>query len=138
MARRLSILALALLAGVAAGCRTDAEPPQADEEVDSPTPPAPPAQSGEITITGDVEWFDGGVAIGGEADPTGYVLEQTVYPRLYLRREGSLDHAAVTQNAGRRVEVRGDLGEITVGGVEMPRRTFKVLDLQSIRPDVSP
>ncbi len=84
--------------------------------------------------SGRVRYHDGGVAIGGEADPSGWVLDgDHGLGRLYLRRQGSLVHEEITALSGRKVEVSGELGIISVGGVETPRRQFQVIDVDEIR-----
>ena len=130
--RRMSMLALVAAAAVlAVGCRDEPEP------VPTPDPAGnPPAPDGtEISINGTVQFFDGGVAIGAEADPTGYILaNQLRYDRLYLRADGSLQSPKVEEYLNQAVAVTGKLDTITVGGVETDQRSFRVLDVTLLRP----
>lgn len=93
------------------------------------------ADGAEVEIEGVVAMHDGGMAIGGEADPTGYVLQrQNRFDRLYLRMKDDLKSDEVGRFQGRRVLAAGTLGTITVGGTETEQRSFRVLDLHYIIP----
>lgn len=108
------------------------------------TPNATGAEPGEIVISGYVHDFDGGVAIGGETDPYGWVLSPDKVNRpITLARIAYLDAKAsgigLAAFAGRYCVLRGTLREdaLSAGGVETPHRTFDVLVVADVRPVAS-
>ena len=117
---RLAIAALCLATALAAGCAHS-------------RPSEVPAVEHEW-YTGFVYWHDGGVAIGGVADPTGWILVgDHGFKRLYLRHDGSLHDEELAGFKGKYVEAKGDLDLVEAGGVETPLRYFRVLDVDIIR-----
>lgn len=120
MTRRFRVIVLCLAAALAAGCAHSkpSEVPVVERN----------------WYTGFVYEHDGGLAIGGEADPSGWVLlGDHSFKRLYLRSNGSLRDPGLASLRGKYVEVQGDLDLIEVGGVETDRRYFRVLDVDTIR-----
>lgn len=86
----------------------------------------------ETALTGNVVFFEGGMAIGGEAPPSGFTLRTDQYRHLYLRQHGQLEAAAVRALEGELVRVKGRVGAIRVGGVETPLRFYPVLEIDTI------
>lgn len=141
-----TIVALAL---AATGCTAPSDDAQATDRT-------------YLALTGTVEEFDPGMAIGGETEPAGYVLDGasadtilaylqqadippeerqrmdpqliTKAPRLYLRHKGKLDHEALAEHEGDEVTVQGSLDVIFAGGVERPLMSFPVMDVVAIDP----
>ena len=79
------------------------------------------------TVEGIVGLHPPTMAIGGEADPPGYILRDYrwisgqpgfAYSRIYI--EGPLDSSYLNK----RVRVTGKIETISVGGVETSKRTF--------------
>ena len=79
------------------------------------------------TVEGILDFFESGMAIGGEADPAGYILKDYhwisgqpafAYSRIYI--EGPVDPSYVHK----RVRVVGNPETISAGGVETRKRTF--------------
>lgn len=92
-------------------------------------------------LTGTLRTFDGGVAIGGEADPSGFILEtpgplslcgdNPLLPRpgrLYV--SGDVPASLI----GKEVRVRGVLSLLRVGGVETPAREFLQIEAKEMHP----
>ena len=71
----------------------------------------------KVSIEGKVEFHEAGVAIGGETDPEGYVINHKKYKRVYLRLNGSLTDKNIKLFKGTIVIVKGAMSEITAGGV---------------------
>jgi len=100
-------------------------------------------------VVGVVRFHDAGLAIGGETDPHGYILEDSdlgrFEGRVYLRINGDIDNQDFKGFEGKRARVRGRLGRISAGGVETPLRFFSVIDVSVIQempepedPETSP
>ena len=79
------------------------------------------------TVEGILEFFESGMAIGGEADPQGYILKgyqwvsgepAFAYSRIYI--DGPVDSSYLRK----RVRVVGRPEMISAGGVETRKRTF--------------
>lgn len=120
MTHKLLVTVLCMAAALAAGCAHS-------------KPSAVPVVEREW-YTGFVYEHDGGMAIGGEADPTGWILVgDHGFKRLYLRRDGSLRDEGLAAFKGKYVEVKGEIDLIEVGGVETDRRYFRVLEVDIIR-----
>ncbi len=86
----------------------------------------------EVTVTGNVVFFEGGMAIGGEAPPSGFALRTDQYRHLYLRHHGQLESQAVRDLENQLVRVTGRVGAVRVGGVETPLRFYPVIDVDRI------
>ena len=86
----------------------------------------------EVALTGNVVFFEGGMAIGGEAPPSGFALRTDQYRHLYLRQHGQLEAQGVRALENELVRVTGRVGAIRVGGVETPLRFYPVLDIDTI------
>ena len=78
-------------------------------------------------VEGILEFFESGMAIGGEADPQGYILKDYhwvsgepafAYSRIYI--DGPVDSSYLRK----RVRVVGRPEMISAGGVETRKRTF--------------
>ena len=97
-----------------------------------------PTQSsgGNPCVEGTVEYFAPRAAIGGEADPSGFILRDYrwisgqpafSYSRIYA--SGALDSSYLQK----RVQVTGKVERITAGGVETPKRTFLRMETERIQ-----
>jgi hypothetical protein len=84
-----------------------------------------------------VKYFKGTMAIGGEGDPPGHVIEIkedrsspkdeiSSYSRTYLKGR---DFAPFLN---KKVKVKGTRSSISVGGIETPKRVFPVIHVKSI------
>jgi len=106
------------------GCGSQRSDPSGDiTEKDS-------AEMKPLTLSGVVKYHDAGVAIGGETDPYGYILEgDHGFNRLYLSFKGSMDSDEFKSQLHKTVTVSGRLRYVEVGGVETPRRRFPVLEI---------
>lgn len=83
---------------------------------------------------GTVRDFQAPMAIGGESDPSGLILEaRDSDQRIYLSMDGNPMHPSLKSYIGKQVRLRGNLRNVTAGGVETPRRTFPMLDVTTIR-----
>lgn len=141
------VLALGL---VAAGCGGgDSEDGKAGEGAGAGPKKAP--KPGVVTLTGTVDFYQAGAAIGGETDPSGYILtgdhagqveaslkktgkapETGLRDRVYLRRAGKLDHDTLRMLLNNKIKVTGKLDVVSAGGVETPKRHFPVLDIREL------
>ncbi len=143
---RIEVPVLLVLAVAAFGCgRRDVnDEVEPEEEVRDPD---------VVTLVGVVQFHRASPAIGGESDPTGYILtgdhasaveaalnatgtmpEPGVQERIYLRRAGELDHRTLRMFVDKRIAITGRLDVVRAGGVETPERYFPVLDLMQLEP----
>jgi len=76
--------------------------------------------------TGVVEWRDGGYAIGGEADPSGYILR---YDDKFAYLEGE----NIKKYLDKKVMVKGEASIKVAGGIETPLRLLEVIAVQEIK-----
>ncbi|MFO7898583.1 MAG: hypothetical protein R6V58_05940, partial [Planctomycetota bacterium] len=141
------VLALGLVAAGCGGGDTDEREPRKGGGGGPKEAPEP----GVVTLTGTVDFHQAGVAIGGETDPSGYILtgdhagqveaslkkmgklpETGLRDRVYLRRAGKLDHDRLEMLLNRKVKVTGKLDVVSAGGVETPTRHFPVLHIKEL------
>ena len=92
--------------------------------------------AGQVTLEGIVASYQAPPAIGGECDPSGYVLLTTrwvtgepsySYDRVYLENGQSASYVA------QKVRVAGTLDSIFAGGVVTPRRKFPLIHVTRIQ-----
>jgi hypothetical protein len=107
--------------------------------------PAAGGAAGPIVVSGFVHDFDGGVAIGGETDPYGWVLSpESVNRPIKLARIAYLDASAsgvdLARFAGSHCTIAGTLvpDALRAGGVETPLRTFDLIHVDDVRLVVPP
>ncbi len=90
----------------------------------------------EARMEGTIVFYQAGPAIGGECDPSGYILQDFRwitgepsyrYARVYLKDGQSPSFAA------QRVCIGGTLDSIMAGGVETPRRKFPLVHVTWIQ-----
>lgn len=88
------------------------------------------------SVEGIVNFVPPTMAIGGEADPSGFILTnyhwisgQPAFPysRIYI------DGQVASSYLEKRVRVTGKVETITAGGVETPKRTFIKIQSEQIK-----
>jgi len=91
---------------------------------------------GQAIVEGTVGYYPPTIAIGGEADPSGFILNEyrwvwntssTVPSRLYI--EGIVDSSYLNV----RVRLSGQLTTLSAGGVETRLRHFPFLHVQTLQ-----
>ena len=88
------------------------------------------------SVVGVVNFVPPTMAIGGEADPSGFILTnyhwisgQPTFPYSKIYIDGQIDSSYL----GKRVQVTGKVETITAGGVETPKRTFLKIQSEQIK-----
>jgi len=91
---------------------------------------------GLATVEGIVGYYPPTLAIGGEADPSGFILIEYHWvvnisssgsARLYI--QGAVDSSYMNT----RVRLSGELTTITVGGFETQKRTFPLMHVHTLQ-----
>ena len=120
MTNRMLLLAIVGLVAVMIGCEKESTSPN----------------NGVAVIEGSVSYYPPTMAIGGEADPFGFILTDYQwlsgaptfsYSRVYVG--GGIDSSYL----GLRVRLSGQLEKLSAGGVETPLRHFPKVETQNIQ-----
>ena len=114
------LLCILMFAGIKLGCSSN------PIEIKNTSP----------SVEGVVNFVPPTMAIGGEADPSGFILTncrwisgQPAFPYSRIYIDGQINSSYLEK----RVRVTGNVETITAGGVETPKRTFLKIQVEQIK-----
>lgn len=92
-------------------------------------------ENGLTVVEGKVGYYGPRMAIGAEADPSGFILLECrwlsgaptfSYSRVYVK--GAIDSSYLNK----RVRITGALEKLSAGGVETPLRNFPMIEIRQL------
>ncbi|MDP1675407.1 MAG: hypothetical protein Q8L88_00980 [Bacteroidota bacterium] len=91
--------------------------------------------SNQVVSEGTVNYYIAPPAVGGETDPTGYIIANAKWlsgePK-YLHGRVYITDGELSAYVSKRVRVTGTIDSLTAGGVETPERKFPLIKAVSI------